>query len=185
MGESIDANGLQWISGASSAVILMLVVYDRWLWRWPLVRKAAEYQGRPVIHGTWQGQLKYKKDGQGNPGTTPVYLSIAQTYSTVQVRGFFTTSESYSLTADIDRPLPNQRRLVFAYHGEAPHPNRDNNRPHDGTAMLNIVGIPAKHIKGSYYTDRGGSGEIKLTEYTPSLSESYEDAESKQYQKLS
>jgi len=184
-GDSIDAQGLRWISGASGAVILLLVIYDKWVWRWPLIRKLAEQDGRPVIRGTWKGTLEFAKDANDKPGSIEIYFSIEQTYSTVEVRGFVSTSESHSVTATIDRPLTNQRRLVFAYHSEAPHGKRGANRPHDGTALLNIIGIPVQEITGSYYTERGGAGSITLTEYTPELSESYKHASSRKYRSLS
>jgi hypothetical protein len=184
-GESIDKNGIRWISGASSAIILLLLIYDRWVWRWPLVRKIAEYSGHPVVRGTWKGTLEYSKDGDGRPGVTDIFMSIDQTYSTIVVRGFVGTSESHSLSASIDRPISNQRRLVYAYHSGAPHAKRNQNRPHDGTALLNIVGIPVEAISGSYYTDRGGTGEIVLTEHTFKLSESYKQASARKYRKLS
>ena len=182
-GQSIDKHGLQWVSGASSAVILLLVLYDRWIWRWPLVQKLSELAGHPIIHGTWKATLAFERDANGRPGTLTCYFSIYQTLSGVQLRGFFTTSESQSLTASIDRPQPNQYRLVFAYHSEAPHPARNQNRPHDGTAMLNIIGRPVESLIGSYYTDRGGAGTLKLTGYTKKLSESYDQAASRQYGK--
>ena len=184
-GESIEKHGLQWISGASSAVILLLILYDRWIWRWPFVRKISTFAFHPVIHGTWKAELAFERDANGQAGTLTCYLSVYQTFSSVQVRGFFTTSESRSLTARIDRPQSNQTQLVFAYRSEAPHGKRDTNRPHDGTAMLNIIGRPVEALDGSYYTDRGGTGTIKAVAYSKKLSESYDQAARRQYQKLS
>ena len=74
---------------------------------------------------------------------------------------------------------------MFAYHSEAPHPTRNKNRPHDGTAVLNIIGLPVESIAGSYYTDRGGSGVITMTEYSPILSESFKQASLRNYEKRS
>lgn len=183
-GESIDQYGFKWISAASSIVILILLLFDRWMWRWPGMRKLSELSGHPVIHGTWKTTLAYEKDGNGKSGSLTCYFSIYQTFSTVQVRGFFTTSESYSVSANIDHPQPNQRRLVFAYHSEAPHGKRDQNRPHDGTAILNIIGEPAEALNGSYYTDRGGAGTLKSVEYSRKLSESYDQAARNEYKKI-
>ena len=36
-GDSIDKNGLRWLSGVAGAIVLVLLAYDRWLWRWPLL----------------------------------------------------------------------------------------------------------------------------------------------------
>ena len=89
-GDSIDENGTRWISGVSGAVILLLLIYDRWAWRWPILRKIAEYSGRPVIRGTWKGTLEYVSNEDAQPGSTNFYLSIYQTYSSLTVRGFLT-----------------------------------------------------------------------------------------------
>lgn len=175
-GQSIDAHGLQWISGASSAVILLLVIFDKWAWRWPLIRKFVEMAGHPVIHGTWKATLEFEKDAKGKSGTLVGFFSIHQTFSSVRVRGFFSTSESSSLTATIDNPQPGQYRLIFAYHGQAPHGKRNQNRPHDGVAILNIIGRPVESIEGSYFTDRGGAGSITMAEHDSRISESFKQA---------
>jgi hypothetical protein len=180
-GQSIDEHGLQWISGASSAIILLLVIYDKWAWRWPLINKIAEMTGHPIIHGTWKASIEFEKDAKGQPGIITAYFSIYQTFSSVRVRGFFTTSQSSSLTAAIDNPQPGQYRLIFAYHGEAPHGKRNNNRPHDGMAILNIIGRPVESIEGSYFTDRGGAGSIVMKGHSTSLSESFNQASAKTY----
>lgn len=176
LGESIDESGLKWISATSSAVIMIVMIFDRWAWRWPLIKKVSEVSGRPVAHGTWKGVIEYERDGDGKPGTTECYFSIYQTYSSVEVRGFFTTSSSYSMTANIDHPLSSQTRLIFAYRSEAPHGKRITNRPNDGTAILDIIGLPIEAITGSYYTDRGGAGTIKLEQYNKKVAESFAQA---------
>ena len=182
-GQSIDAHGLQWISGISSAIILLFTLYDKWAWKWPLLGKLTELAGHPIVYGTWKGTLQFEADGKGKPGRITGYFSIHQTFSTVRIRGFFSTSESSSITATIDNPQPGQRRIVFAYHSLAPHGKRDQNRPHDGMVMLNIVGMPADSIAGSYFTDRGGSGTVTLEEHSSKLSESFAQAEKLTYRK--
>ncbi len=183
-GQSIDQNGLRWISSAASAVILLVLIYEKWVWRWPVIRKLAEWAGRPVVHGTWKGELSFERDANDQPGAIPLYLSINQTFSAVTVRAFVATSEAYSTTATIERPMPTRRQLVYAFHSEAPHDGRDNNRPHDGTAVLAIVGIPVEEITGSYYNDRARRGSIKLTEHCRKLVESFSQAERQTYKKV-
>lgn len=183
-GQSIDQNGLKWISGASSAVVMLLLIFDRWIWRWPLVSRVSERLGHPIIYGTWNGEIEFDKDFNGTPGKIDCYLSIYQTFSTVEIRGYFSTSNSYSITAAIDHPRSTQTRLVYAYHGEAPHGKRDENRPNDGTAILDIVGRPVESIIGSYFTDRGGTGRIKLSRHTKKLSESFSQASKHKFTSL-
>jgi len=180
-GQSIDKNGFRWFSIATSGVVLLLLIYDKWVWRWPLIRRGAELAGRPVIHGTWKGILTYERDVHDQPGSIRIYLAIDQSFSTISLRSYVSTSESYSLTATIERPLPTRRQLVYAYRSEAPHDSRDTNRPHDGSAILNLVGIPVEEIDGSYYNDRMRRGSLKLVEHCPKLAESFNHAERQSY----
>lgn len=182
-GQSIDQNGWRWVSAAATGVVLVLLVYEKWAWRWPLIRLAAEWAGRPVIHGTWKGELHYERDAKDEPGSIPIYVAVVQTFSTVRVRSYVSTSESYSLVAVIERPVPTQRQLVFAYRSEAPHAERDSNRPHDGTCILSIVGIPVEEMIGSYYTDRLRRGSITLAEHCGRLAESFGQAERQSYRR--
>ncbi len=68
-GDSIDENGLRWASAAASGVILLVLAYERWVWRWPLISRLAEWTNRPVLHGTWKGTLEFERDASGNPGS--------------------------------------------------------------------------------------------------------------------
>lgn len=180
-GDSLDDNFLRWASGAASAVVLLFLVYDKWAWRWPGIRKVAEWAGKPVIHGTWRGELHYERDQHGQPSSIRYYLAVDQTFSRVQLRAFVARSESHSITAVIERPMPTRRQLVFAYHSAAPLDARDDNRPHDGTAVLSIVGIPVEELTGSYYNERPGRGSIELTEHTKKIAESFGHAERQTY----
>lgn len=180
-GGSLDKNFLRWTSGAASVVALLVLAYDKWVWRWPVIRKIAEWTGKPVMRGTWKGQLTFERDQNDQPGTEPVYLAVDQTFSQVSVRAFVVKSESHSLTATIERPMPTRRQLIYAFRSEAPHHARETNRPHDGTAVLSIVGIPVQELSGSYYNDRLRRGSIHLTEHSSKVAESFAHAERQTY----
>jgi hypothetical protein len=166
-GDSIDKNGLRWLSGVAGAIVLILLVYDRWLWRWPVLRQVAERTGRPVIYGTWRGRLDYEADADGVPGSTEMYMAVHQTYTHVAVHCYFPTSTSRSLVAAIEPVDKHRHELTFAYRSEAPVPARDANRPHQGTCVLALVGRPVEEIGGSYYTDRRGRGTLTFDGRAP------------------
>jgi hypothetical protein len=176
-GDSIDQEGLRWLGGVISAVILAVLAFDRWLWRAPGIRRVCETLGHPCIHGTWHGDLIYQRDGDGNPGTTAIYLAVCQTFSTVSVRCYFpnTGAESWSLTASL---LKNDHRhdLHYIFHQQAPAPGRHLNRPTDGACELAVAGRPVRELVGSYYAERGGKGEIDAREYSPRLAGSLAEA---------
>lgn len=180
-GESIDKNGLRWLSMATTGIVLLLMAYDKWIWRWPFVRKLAGWAGRPVIHGTWRGKVDFERDADDQPGSETFYLAVTQTFSTVCIRAFVAKSESYSMAATIERPVPNHRQLVYVYRSLAPHNERDTNRPNDGATAFNIVGIPVEEIAGSYFTDRRRRGTVSLTEHTKKIAESFNQAERQTY----
>jgi SMODS-associating 2TM, beta-strand rich effector domain len=181
-GDSIDQDGLRWLGGVISAVILLVLAFDQWLWRAPLIGHLSERAGHPLIRGTWRGILDYQRDGEGNPGQTEIYLAVRQTFSTVSVRCYFpkTGAESWSLTASL---LRNDHRhdLHYIFQQEAPAPDRDVNRPTQGACQLAVAGRPVKELAGSYYAERGGKGKIDAREYSPSVAGSLPAAKSLTY----
>lgn len=180
-GQSIDEQGYKWISTSSSIVIIIVLVFDKWAWRWPIISKVTGLLGHPILYGTWKGTIAFDKDANGKAGSIDCYLSVYQTFSEVQIRGYFGSSQSYSLTAAIERPRAAHTRLVYAYHGAAPYGKRDLNRPNEGTAMLDIIGTPVEELDGSYFTDRGGTGRIRLTKHSNRISQSLSQAKALKY----
>jgi hypothetical protein len=160
-GDSIDASGLRWLGAVTSGVTLAVLAFDRWLWRWPLVRWITELAGARVIRGTWRGVLRYTRDETGTPGEQSVFMAIDQTYSAVSIRCYFPAkrSESWSLTAAIERES-HRHALRYIYQQQAQAPDRDVNRPTQGACELILVGRPVEQISGSYYAERGGKGTI-------------------------
>ena len=181
-GDSIDENGVRWASGAASGVILLVLIYDRWVWRWPLINRIAEWTNRPVLHGTWKGTLEFERDAEGKPGSIDFYLTIHQTYSTIEVDGHVSTSSSHSRSAALERPRKGLRLLWFIYQSEAPIPEQVHNQPHYGAAKLVLVGSPVTEISGSYWTARGGAGTMKFTERTRKTLDSFASAAAATYE---
>jgi hypothetical protein len=184
-GDSIDDNGLRWLGGVAGGVTLLLLAYDRWIWRWPLIRRLSELTGQRVIHGTWRGTLNYQADGDGNPGQHSVYMAVHQTYSTVCVECFFPArgSKSVSLTAAIEKGT-HQHTLRYIYRQQAPAPDRDRNRPTEGACDLALVGRPVEEITGSYYAERGGRGTMSFDGYSREVAGSAGQAERLTYTTL-
>jgi hypothetical protein len=169
-GDSIDQDGLRWLGGVTSAVILAVLAFDLWLWRVPGIRQICELAGHPTIRGTWRGQLEYERDGDGTPGSTEIYLAVRQTFSAVSLRCYFpkTRAESWSLTASLVRN-DHRHDLHYIYQQQAPAPDRDRNRPTQGACELAVAGRPVRELVGSYYAERGGSGRITAVEHSPEV----------------
>lgn len=175
-GDSIDTNLFRWLSGATSAVYILFVLYEKWIWKWPVFKIIPMINNHPIIHGTWKGKLHYDKDIEGNPGDIDFYLSVNQTLFTVKVETYVETSGSISINASTEKDTQGKNRLVYTYKSAAPIGQRGQNRPHEGTAILNLIGNPVKTIEGGYFTERGGTGRIELTEYCETRVETFGQA---------
>lgn len=177
-GDSIDRQGFRWLGGVAGGITLLLLAFDRWIWKWPGIRFLSELGGRRVIHGTWCGSFDYEADENGHPGSSLFYLSVKQTYSETDVRCYFprTGSTSRSLTATL---LPDGPRhtLHFLYSSKAEAPDRDRNRPHEGACTLAVVGRPVEELSGSYYTDRHGRGNMLASAHSKRVAGSLRQAE--------
>lgn len=184
-GDSIDENGLRWITGVAGGVTILLLAFDRWAWRWPGIRWLVEITGSRVIHGTWRGTLRYVADGEGHPGEQPVYMAVHQTYSAIKIRCYFPTkrSESWSLTAAIEKDS-HRHVLRYIYQQRAEVQDRDHNRPTEGACELAIVGRPVEEITGSYYAERGGKGTIEFDGYCKKVAGSAGHAQRMPYRDL-
>lgn len=185
-GDSIDEQGLRWLGGIASGITLLLLAFDRWIWRWWGIRTLTELSGSRVIRGTWRGVLQYKADGQGNPGQQPCFMAVEQTYSTVRIRCYFPSrdSESWSLAAAIE-PESHRHVLRYIYRQQAEAPDRDQNRPTEGACELRLVGRPVTEIVGSYYAERGGKGKMTFDGYCPKVAGSAADAQGLEFRSLS
>lgn len=181
-GNNIEDGVYEWTTTAMSAATLMILAFDKWIWRWPGVRTMINFlRMPPVLHGTWAGEIQYDKDSMGMSGKKTIYLVIRQTFTDLKIISYVSTSESSSLTAEISKNEHGNRQLAYAYRTLVPYGTRKNNPSTDGLAILNIVGTPVKELSGSYFTDRGGSGRISLSAHSTKLAESFSDAASFSY----
>jgi len=169
------------VSGVTSVVVIVWTAYDKWIWRKWIFKYLTQFLGIPILYGTWRGKLKFEGDENGKSGEVDIYVAINQTFTSVSVRSFFKKpSASKSVTAKIEEE-PDRKKLVYLYKSEAPFGKRDNNRPHDGATIFDIVGNPVKKLLGSYFTDRKGAGIVILDKYSNVLAENFEDAEQLEY----
>ena len=140
---------------------LLLRLFDRYGWRWPLLRSLG-VADTPDIEGTYGGELVSTYDGT----TIPVRVEIDQTWTAVAVRFEVlgvTTSTSQSLTAALDQAGRTAVRLVYTYRNAiTPGVADEDMNDHDGTAELRID-TSTGQVHGRYYNFRGRQGTLTLT----------------------
>ncbi len=71
------------------------------------------------------------------------------------------TSRSSGADLWIDRD-EQVRKLAYCYTSVPSALIRDRSQPHDGAMLFEIVGAPAKRLKGHYWTTRKTTGEVTL-----------------------
>lgn len=165
-GESAQGIALKTFSIASSVTAIGLLVYDRWVWRYAVVRF---FSSKPDFNGTWRGALRsdYLKDGLPIP-PIPAALRIKQTNSTISVTLFTAESSSETTLSELTR-LPDDRwRLRFAYTN-TPRPSvRSRSDQHQGLCELYVSG-EGNTLSGSYFTSRRTTGELHFDEWSKTL----------------
>lgn len=128
---------------SSTAIIIGLLVFDRWLWRYIPFRW---FIGRPVLHGTWKIELKTSHVPRADE-TIEAYLVIRQTYSTIRADGLFDRSNSECLSADLT--VQNGRcTLNYIFRTEAHTRHREGNPPSRGAASLRVGRQPGVSLGG-------------------------------------
>lgn len=156
---------------ASSVAIIALLAYDRSLWRWPLLRRLTK---RPVLHGTWKAELRSSYAGSAG-NAIEGYMTIRQTYSTVQVDMLFENSRSFFLSGGL-RQEDGRARLQYLFRSEGDALHQQDNPPSRGAAVLVVSRRPHLHMDGDYWMERGTKGTIRTQSYSPDVFESFDAA---------
>ena len=159
----IEETWINSLSLVSGIVVLIALVFDRWLWKFRIFRDWLVKI--PDISGTWQATLTttWTRPNSNNP-EPPLegYFAIYQTHSTLHMK--LMTKQSYSkvISAKII-PAPDESAMISVLYRNEPYiAYRESSPIHYGAMLLNVPSKKEASIKGSYWTDRATSGDIVL-----------------------
>jgi hypothetical protein len=166
--EGFNISGL-WSALRTAYKTVPLVVavsgfFIAYAWRWPLFR--GWLVPFPDLNGSWRGHLQttWSDPTTGKvPGPIPVLLTVKQSF--VRISCVMRTAEmtSQSFLADFWIDDNEQIRKLGYCYNSLPGPDvRHRSAPHQGTAILEIMGKSAKRLKGHYWSDRKTTGQITL-----------------------
>lgn len=176
-GEEVSSSLFRSFGIAANVIVLLILVFDRWAWRWPVVRALVR---RPVIHGTWQTELRTTfRDREGEPIES--YLVVRQTFSRTMVSMLFEHSNSISMTAELTK-TDGRYVLSYLFRSEKAALQPGANPPSRGAAMLRVGIKPRPHLEGDYWMDVGTKGEVKTVAYTRALYNTFNGAKSGKYE---
>ena len=156
-------------------VLIFITLFVSYAWRWKVFR--SWLVPFPDLNGTWQGtiQTTWENPKTGAiPPPIPVILSIKQSFTQIScvMRTAEMTSRSY--LADFWLNGDEQIRMLgYSYHSKPLPTVVERSQPHDGTIVFEIIEVPAKKLKGTYWTARKTTGEINLTYREPGCLEEF------------
>lgn len=175
-GGTVDINLAKAVATASTLVILFLLMFDQWLWRWPGFRRL---HSRPVLHGTWRTELRTSYEHRRDE-VIESYLVIDQTYSRICTRMLFDRSRSSSMSGDLVHE--NGRRVLYYVFRSDKHVlEPDTNPPARGAADLTVATMPTPHLEGDYWMERGTKGRLQTTGHTRKLYDTFAGAQQGDY----
>jgi hypothetical protein len=162
--ETIKATWLGPLSTATTIVLLIVLTFDLWLWKLPLLH--SWFVKRPVIDGTWKVEIRSTWiDPATREAIPPIegYMVIRQTFSTLSLRLLTQESSSELVGTEIVCSADGLYCISGVYRNEPRFLVRERSPIHYGAVWLKIVEEPSKEIIGHYWTDRETGGEMTLT----------------------
>lgn len=170
-GVHLQAGPKEALSYLPTLAVLMVTLWDVWLWRQPFVHRFAH---RPLLAGTWRATLKPTADSHipqdGNRGPIEAYVVITQSYWSVNVRQYTVESRSESKAAMWSGgSRSSSKTLTFTFANVPKQELESRSRSHLGTAALNVVGAQPRILSGYYFTDRYTKGDMTLALFDRSV----------------
>ena len=142
-------------TGPSAIVMLFLAVYEKWLWKFPILKFG---NTMPNLNGKYSGKLSFHWNDTNK--TKSCEIEIKQTCSNIKVKSVFkkdneNSTQSVSTEAFIKTDEAGDQHLYFYYHNIGSCKHGDTLNQHDGMNVLEIINEGNKIIlKGYYFTNR-------------------------------
>lgn len=172
----VDQRWAKPLGVATSATVLIVLAFDRFVWLW-LPRSIVQH---PRLRGTWRVELTFPMESGESFETREAYVVIRQTLSSISVVMLFESSRSESLTASL-RKLQGRYELSYVYWSSADVLHRLSNEPHRGAVDLVVRMTPRTGFAGDYWTDRRTIGQIVSQGHTKLLLEDFASAAAAKY----
>lgn len=171
-GGDLEAEWMRPLGLASSIVVFLILVFDRWGWRWPVVRRLVR---RPVLRGTWKTELRSSYGGRADE-VIEAYLVVRQTLSTITARMLFDRSQSTSMSAELVCE-DDRWTLYYLFRSEKHALEPTDNSPARGAAHLTIGRSPRLHLEGDYWMEHGTRGRIRTMGHAATLYDTFSGAQ--------
>ncbi|WP_144300449.1 hypothetical protein [Stackebrandtia nassauensis] len=172
-----DLSFMKLFSIGALAATIALALWDNILWRIPIVQRLPKVPRN--VRGTWKGELAsiWIDSSTGlNLAPKEAYLVIRQTATLVSVRLLTNESVSKSSLASVSC-FDETFELTYVYFNRPHLKFDDKSKMHHGSTVLSISGVPARRLRGHYWTDRNSKGELEMTHRRKKFAEDYAEAQ--------
>lgn len=155
---------------------LLYTTFDRFLWRWPLVRR---FTSPPNLNGEWVGEINssYQPEAEdtddrrtpdgGQPIDGETRMSISQRWSSIELEVTNPGSSRSESTSATFRTHKSDPELLFTYVNKPIGEAASELSMHEGTNTLRYTqSVDGDHmLEGEYYTDeqRNNHGTMRFT----------------------
>jgi len=175
-GQGVSLNGLRLFASVPGILLVMAVVFDRWAWRWPLVRRYVAQV--PDVRGTWKGTVV--TTWQPEDGTSmepiPAYLVVRQTFTGIWARLLSERSASKTVAAKLVAAADGVMTMAAVYRNTPRTRERATSPMHFGAFLVELHDDSVKAFTGHYWTDRETAGDMEFGARSKKLATSYEQA---------
>lgn len=175
-GQQLSSDLLRPLSSVISAVVLLSIAFELWLWKLPLLH--GWFVKRPVIEGTWRAQLRSNWKDASGAIIQPIegYVVIRQTLLSLSMRLMTKESASHLVGTEIVCAADGLYCVSGVYRNEPRYQDRTHSQIHFGAVWLRVIDTPTQMLEGHYWTDRNAAGEMQLTEKRREKFQDFESA---------
>lgn len=181
-GVAVSLSWLRPFSGVLGAVVLVLLLFDGWGWRFRFLHPW--FVSTPNVRGTWKGEVTSTWNN-ANPeqsnGPIEAYLVIRQTFSMISIRLITKESSSELLAGSIVRCNDGTYEVAGTYRNTPKLLVRERSPIHHGGLLLRVQGDPPASLEGEYWTDRATKGELRFKARSGKLFDGFESASAGPY----
>lgn len=153
--------------GPLTIVSIILFAYDRYLWKWPVLRWLVD---TPDLNGNYEGCVEFRYDGDDKKKACTAV--IEQTASTISATFDFTKPDDYDTKSRSEKAFfikdndGKVSRLGLFYENKGSAIGNDTLTQHHGISILDLTQQDGEYeLKGSYFTNRKPKqtqGDIEL-----------------------
>ena len=183
---TLDRDHLEAFGTVLTILFLIVLVFNRWLWSWPVFR--GWLVKRPDLRGTWRVMLYSNwvnpKTGK-RKGPIRCYMAITQTASSHQMHLMTPESESWLISHEVEKADSDIGYQIVGVYRNEPESRwrgvQSKKRSEIHYGAIRVTSHGPEHFPDSltaeYWTDRETTGRMEFTDKDREMFTRFQDAD--------